>query len=86
MKEDRKERTACQEVTEATPEKMEPNQGQKEATVEQQEIPNQEFAIHSLRACRNEESMAVSAEKMEPIDHAIAILEAMKAVDLKANP
>jgi hypothetical protein len=52
MKDDRKERTACQEATEANPEKMEPNTGEKEAVMERQEIPNKEATIHSLRACR----------------------------------
>jgi hypothetical protein len=32
-------------------EKMESNSGEKEAVVEQQKIPNEEVAIHSLRAC-----------------------------------
>jgi hypothetical protein len=30
---------------------MEPNPGEKEAIAEQQEIPNEKVAIHSLRAC-----------------------------------
>jgi hypothetical protein len=51
MKDDQKKRMACQEVMEASPEKMEPNSGEKEVIVEQQEIPNKEAAIHSLRAC-----------------------------------
>jgi hypothetical protein len=51
MKDDRKERTACQEATEANPKKMEPNPGEKEAVVEQQEIPNKEAAIRFVRAC-----------------------------------
>jgi hypothetical protein len=33
MKYGRKERTACQEATEANPEKMEPNPGEKEAVM-----------------------------------------------------
>jgi hypothetical protein len=51
MKDGGKERMACQEAMEANPEKMEPNTGEKEAVVEWQEIPNEEAAIHSLRAC-----------------------------------
>jgi hypothetical protein len=43
MKDDRKERTSCQEA-------MEPNPGEMETVVKQQEIPNEEEAIHSLRA------------------------------------
>jgi hypothetical protein len=54
MKDGRKEETACQEATEANPEKMEPNSGEKEAVVERQKIPNEEAAIQSLRACRKE--------------------------------
>jgi hypothetical protein len=49
-----KERTSCQEVTEANPEKMEPNPGEKEAVVERQEIPNEEAAIHSLKDGRKD--------------------------------
>jgi hypothetical protein len=59
---------------------MDPNSGEKEAVVDQQEIPSKEVAIHSLRACRNErtacqEATKTNPKKMEPIDHAIAILE-----------
>jgi hypothetical protein len=39
---------------EASPEMMEPNPEEKEAVVERQEIPNEEAAVHSLRACRRE--------------------------------
>jgi hypothetical protein len=46
MKNDRKETTACQDAMEANLDKMEPNSGEKEAIVEQQEIPNEEVAIH----------------------------------------
>jgi uncharacterized protein with WD repeat len=48
---DQKERTACQEATEANPEKMDLNPGEKEAVVERQKIPNEETVIHSLREC-----------------------------------
>jgi hypothetical protein len=70
--------------------------------VERQEIPNEEVAINSQRACRNErtarqETMKANPEKMEPIGRAIAILEQMiamtktnkekiAATDLKGNP
>jgi hypothetical protein len=37
--------TACQEVTRANPEKIEPNPGEKETAVEQQEIPIEEVAV-----------------------------------------
>jgi hypothetical protein len=43
---------ACQEATDANPDKMEPNPGEEEAIVEQQEIPNEEVAVHSLRPCQ----------------------------------
>jgi hypothetical protein len=52
MKDGRKERAVCQEAAKANPEKIEPNPGEKEAVVERQEIPNEEAATHSLRACR----------------------------------
>lgn len=87
---------------EANLEKMEPNPGEKEAVVERQEIPNEEFASHSLRACRYErtacqEATKANPEKMEPFDLSTAILEQMlamtktnqekmEAMDLKGNP
>jgi hypothetical protein len=51
----------------------------------------EEVAFHSLRACQNErtgcqEVTEANPEKMDPVDHAIAILEKMEATDLKANP
>jgi hypothetical protein len=45
---------AWQEASEVYPEKMEPNSGEKETVVKWQEIPNEEAAIHSSRACRKE--------------------------------
>jgi hypothetical protein len=102
MKNDRKETTACHDAVEVNLEKMEPNPGEKEAVVKWQEIPNEEVAIHSLRACRNErkacqEATKANPEKTEPIDRATAILEQMiamtktnqekmEATDLKGNP
>jgi enterochelin esterase-like enzyme len=66
MKEDQKERTACQEVTKANPEKMEPTPGEKETIVQQQEIPNEEVAFHSLRACRNEKTACQEEIETKP--------------------
>jgi hypothetical protein len=52
IKNDGKETMACQDAMEATLKKVEQNPGEKEAVVEWwQEIPNEEVAIHSLRAC-----------------------------------
>jgi hypothetical protein len=56
---------------EANIKKMEPNSGDKEAVVEQQKIPNEEVAVHSLRACRSEiadsqEATEANTEKTEP--------------------
>jgi hypothetical protein len=62
----RKMTTACQEVTGANPEKIEPNSGEEEAVVEQQEIPNEEVAVHSLTACRSETAASQEATKTEP--------------------
>jgi hypothetical protein len=42
---------ACQDAMEANLVKMEPNRGLKEAAVEQQETPNEDVAIYSLRNC-----------------------------------
>jgi hypothetical protein len=57
---------------EASIKKMEPNSGEKkEAVVEWQKIPNEEVAVHSLRACRSEtaasqETTEADTEKTEP--------------------
>jgi hypothetical protein len=47
---------------------MEPNPGEKEAIVEQQEIPNEEVVIHSLKACQKETTSheSTNTEKTEP--------------------
>jgi hypothetical protein len=50
---------------------MEPNPREKEAVIEWQEIPNEDVAIHYLRACRNErracqETTEASLERKEP--------------------
>jgi hypothetical protein len=51
--------------------KMEPNSGEKEAVVEQQEISKEEVASHSLRACQSktaasQAAMEANTEKTEP--------------------
>jgi hypothetical protein len=66
IKNARKETTACQEVMGANPEKMEPNSGEEETAVEQQEIPNEEVAVHSLRTCRRETAASQESTKTEP--------------------
>jgi predicted kinase len=86
-------------VIQVNPEKIEPNPGGKEDIVEQQENPNNDAAIHSLRACRKEraacqEATEANPEKMEKTenlksymektDRVIAILEQMIAMT-KAN-
>jgi hypothetical protein len=50
MKDDQKETTDCHDEMEASIKKMEPNSGEKESVVKQQEISKTEVAIHSLRA------------------------------------
>jgi hypothetical protein len=62
----RKKTTACQEVTGANPEKIEPNSGEEEALVKQQEIYNEEVPGHSLRACRKETAASQEATETEP--------------------
>jgi hypothetical protein len=46
MKDGREGRTDCQEATEANPEKMEPNPGEKEAALERRKIPNEEAVFN----------------------------------------
>jgi hypothetical protein len=53
-KNDRKETTACHNEMKARIKKMKPNSEEKETAVERQKIPNEEVAVHSLRACRSE--------------------------------
>jgi hypothetical protein len=50
----------------ANSEKMEPNSGEEETAVEQQEIPNKEVAVHSLRTCQSETAASEEATKTEP--------------------
>jgi hypothetical protein len=52
----RKKTTACQY-------EMEPNPGEKETAVERQEIPNEEVAVHSQRACRSETAASQEARR-----------------------
>jgi hypothetical protein len=66
IKDARKKTTACQEVTGANPEKLEANSGEEETAVEQQEIPNEEVAVHSLWTCRSETAASQEATKTEP--------------------
>jgi hypothetical protein len=66
IKIDQKETTDCQEVTRANPETIGPNPGEKETSVKQQEIPNEEAAVHSLKECRSEK--AASQEDTEKPD------------------
>jgi hypothetical protein len=63
-----KKMTACQEVTRANPEKIEPNSGEEETVMELQEIPKEEVAVHSLRTCRSktEASQEDTEAKPEP--------------------
>jgi hypothetical protein len=66
----KKNTTACQDAMEANLKKFEPNPGE-EAVMEQQEISNENAAIHSLRACRSEtaafqEATEGDTEKTEP--------------------
>jgi hypothetical protein len=84
IRDGRKEKTACQEATEANPEKMDPNPGEKDIVV-RQEIPKEEVAVYSIRACRNERKTCQGAaetnsEKMVQIDRAIAVIEQMITV------
>jgi hypothetical protein len=54
MRDALKEKRACQEATEANPEKLEANPGENEFIMEMQEFPNEEIAINPFRACRKE--------------------------------
>jgi hypothetical protein len=94
MNNDRKETMYCQETTachnemEVNIKKMEPNLREKGAVVERRKIPNEEIAVHSLRACRSETTAAQEAseantEKTEPdrgmmlsvAEHRVALME-----------
>jgi hypothetical protein len=68
MKDGRKERKACQEVTEAKPEKMEPNPGEKEVIVERKKIPNEAATIHSLRACQEMTEVRLKCKEPTSVD------------------
>jgi hypothetical protein len=66
IKDARKKTNACQEVTGANPQKIEPNSGEKETVMDRQEIPNEEVAVHSLRTCRSETEASQEETKTEP--------------------
>jgi hypothetical protein len=55
------------EVTMSCQEKMGQNSGEKEAVVERQKIPNEEVAIHSLRACRARQQPPKKRRRLSPI-------------------
>jgi hypothetical protein len=63
---DRKETTACQYAIETILKNMESNSGEKETAVEQQEISNEEVAVHSPRTCRSETAASQEGTKTEP--------------------
>jgi hypothetical protein len=48
------------------PEKMEPNSGEREAVMDRQEIPNEEVAVHSQRACRSETAASQEDTETKP--------------------
>jgi hypothetical protein len=54
------------EVTMSCQEMMEPNSGEKEAVVDRQVNPNEEVAIHSLRACRSKTTASQEGTATEP--------------------
>jgi hypothetical protein len=71
MKDDQEETTTCQYAMGTSLKNMESNSGEEEAVVEQQEICNEEVAVHSLRAYRREtagsqEATEANTEKTEP--------------------
>jgi hypothetical protein len=63
---DRKETTACQCAVETSLKTIKPNSGEEEAVVEQQEIPNEEAAFHSLRTCLSETAASQEDTETEP--------------------
>jgi hypothetical protein len=66
IKDTQRKTTACQEVTGANPEKIKPYPGEKETSVKQQEIPNEEVAVHSLKECRSEKTASQEATETKP--------------------
>jgi hypothetical protein len=66
LKIDRKETTACQEVTRSNPETIESNTEEKETILEQQEIPNEEVTVHSLKECRSEKAASQEDTETKP--------------------
>jgi hypothetical protein len=66
MKNAQKETTACHDEMEASLKKMEPNPGEKETAVEQQEFSN-EVTVRSQRTCRSKTAASQeNTEKTEP--------------------
>jgi hypothetical protein len=61
IKIDRKEMTACHDEMEARINKTEPNSGEEETSVKQQEIPNEEAIVYSLKECRSEKAASQEA-------------------------
>jgi hypothetical protein len=59
-------KTVCQYAMETSPEKSEPNSEEKETVMEQQEIPNEEVAVHSQKTCRRETTASQDMTKTEP--------------------
>jgi hypothetical protein len=49
---DRNESTACEDVTEDSPEKMEPNPQEKEAVVEREDVPNEDIAVIPVKGLK----------------------------------
>jgi hypothetical protein len=62
----RKETTACQYEMEVSVKKIEPNPEEKKTAMEQQEIPNEEVAVHSQRTCQSETTPSQEATETEP--------------------
>jgi hypothetical protein len=66
IKNDREETTACHDEMEARINITEPNSGEEETAVEQQEIPNEKVAVHSLKECRSEKAASQEATETGP--------------------
>jgi hypothetical protein len=62
----RKETMACQYAMETSLKKIEPNSEEKDAAVEQHEIPNEEVAVHSQRTCRSETTPSQEPTETKP--------------------
>jgi hypothetical protein len=53
-------------VTGANPEKIEPNPGEKETSVQRQDIPNEEVAVQSQKTCRSETAASQEYTETKP--------------------